>query len=158
MARQGDQPCDIASMPRFGKQSQFLDCGFWPPVAAGGDNIADWGPPCGGTVHCAKQTQFPAARMATGAGFCQTKPICPGRSGPGRPIVRNKAKLGKTGAGGQRRSWYGGRVRRKVEFAKQSQFRLCRGNETPLFALFILRPWLHLGFLCAFLRSWFGVD
>jgi len=57
--------------------------------------------------------------------MCETKPIWEG-VGRGRPtyqepIMRNKAKLERTGASGQRRPSYVGRLRRKVEHAKQSQ-------------------------------------
>jgi hypothetical protein len=58
--------------------------------------------------------------------LCKTKPIWRG-VGRGRPtyqepIVRNKAKLGRTGTGGQRRSSCTGRLRREVERAKRTQF------------------------------------
>ncbi len=53
--------------------SSIADCGFWPPVAAGRDNIAD--------------SETPAARrLRPDAGqSCKTKPICPrtGKQGHG---------------------------------------------------------------------------
>jgi hypothetical protein len=61
--RHQGQSCDIASMPRFGKQTQFLDCGF---------RIADWERTC-----CGMPGLRPAASGLRGV-VVQTKPI--GRS------------------------------------------------------------------------------
>ncbi len=52
------QMCDIASMPRFGKRTQF------GPAWAGF-----------GRSYDAKQTQSRAARRTSGGGLCKTKPI-----------------------------------------------------------------------------------
>jgi hypothetical protein len=60
--------CDIASMPRFGKQSQFLDSGFWIADCGLGPGLprdASFGlsPQ---RPYRAKQSQFPALPGATG--------------------------------------------------------------------------------------------
>jgi hypothetical protein len=48
-----------------------------------------------------KRTQFGAARSASEARLCKTKPISGSPAGAGERNVRNKAKLGRAGACGQ---------------------------------------------------------
>jgi hypothetical protein len=66
-----------------------------------------------------KQSQFPG-RAGRSAGT--NKPNFAGRPGPEQQNVRNKPKLGRAGACGQRPSSCAGRPGREVERAKQSQF------------------------------------
>ena len=78
------------------------------------------------TSECAKQTQFSGhhvgQRSGNGGLLRETKPISGRLAGAGGRNVRNKAKLGKTGACGQRRSPRAGWSRREVKRAKRSQF------------------------------------
>ncbi len=61
------------------KQTQFGNCGFRPPVAAGGDNIAGWTQTCNGTPFAGrqaggqlyKQTQLAGANRAKQSQFAE---------------------------------------------------------------------------------------
>jgi hypothetical protein len=69
----------------------IADFGLRPPVAAEGDNIADWGQRCG--PHKAKG----AKRSQFGPGVREWARVA-GRTRPGRSIVQNDANFGGANA------------------------------------------------------------
>jgi hypothetical protein len=62
---------------------------------------ATWDGAWGTRASCAKQTQFGAARPASEARLCKTKPISGSPAGARERNARNKAKLGRAGVCGQ---------------------------------------------------------